>query len=143
MTPAGRGAAGRRHPGAAHGTRAAHVSRGVDHQAAGDPHEWAPHEIVPRPGWSDRLAYWPAMVLSRRWATFLILVGVWTWVIWPRFAVAIWNDARAWSTGEIGQGSPTSFLWVHALLIGASLAIGTTVGVLGVRAWLAGRRQRS
>lgn len=74
------------------------------------------------------------MVLSRRWAWFLILVGIWTWVIWPRFAVAIWNDTRAWSTGEIGQGSPTGFLWVHALLIGASLAIGTTVGLLGVRA---------
>ncbi|MEN3615338.1 SCO4848 family membrane protein [Plantactinospora sp. ZYX-F-223] len=83
------------------------------------------------------------MVLSRRWAGFLILVGVWTWVIWPRFAVAIWNDARAWSTGEIGQGSPTSFLWVHALLIGASLAIGTAVGVLGVRGWWAGRTPRS
>ena len=83
------------------------------------------------------------MVLSRAWAGFLILVGVWTWVIWPRFGVAIWNDPRAWSTGEIGQGSPTSFLWVHALLIGASLVIGTTVGVLGVRAWraaTAGRR---
>lgn len=80
------------------------------------------------------------MVLSRRWAWFLILVGIWTWVIWPRFAVAIWNDTRAWSTGEIGQGSPTGFLWVHALLIGASLAIGTTVGLLGVRAvWVARR----
>ncbi|MEO3743280.1 hypothetical protein [Plantactinospora sp. B5E13] len=80
------------------------------------------------------------MVLSRRWAWFLILVGIWTWVIWPRFAVAIWNDSRAWSTGEIGQGSPTGFLWVHALLIGASLAIGTTVGLLGVRAlWVARR----
>ena len=32
---------------------------------------------------------------------------------------------------------PTSFLWVHALLIGASLVIGTAVGVLGVRAWRA------
>jgi hypothetical protein len=83
------------------------------------------------------------MVLSRGWAGFLILVGVWSWIIWPRFGVAIWNDARAWSTGEIGQGSPTSFLWVHALLIGASLAIGTTVGLLGVRAWRAASANRS
>ncbi len=63
-----------------------------------------------------------------------MLVGVWTWVIWPRFAVAIWQDERAFAAG-----SPTSFLWVHALLIGASLILGTAVGVLGVRAWRAAR----
>ena len=75
------------------------------------------------------------MVLSRRWAAFLIGVGVWTWVIWPRFALAIWDDPRAWSTRITGQGEPTSFLWVHAVLIAVSLAIGTTVGGLGIRAW--------
>ena len=73
------------------------------------------------------LAYWPTMVLSRGWSLFL-------------FAVAIWNDERAWSAGVVGEGSPTGFLWVHALLIGASLAIGTTVGVLGIRAYRASRR---
>ncbi|MEV4199594.1 SCO4848 family membrane protein [Micromonospora globbae] len=83
------------------------------------------------------------MVLSRGWALFLTGVGVWTWVIWPRFAVAIWNDPRAWSTGTVAEGTPTSFLWVHALLIAASLAIGTTVAVLGVRGVLAARRRRS
>jgi hypothetical protein len=78
------------------------------------------------------------MVISRRWAVFLIGVGVWTWVIWPRFALAIWRDDRSFA-----GGTPTSFLWVHAVLIVASLAIGTTVGVLGVlgvRAWRAARR---
>lgn len=80
------------------------------------------------------------MVLSRGWSVFLVGVGIWTWVIWPRFAVAIWQDPRAWSAGTVGDGTPTSFLWVHALLIAASLAIGTTVGVLGVRSWLAHRR---
>ncbi|MEU7821791.1 hypothetical protein [Catellatospora sp. NPDC049133] len=73
------------------------------------------------------------MRLSRGWSLFLIGVGVWTWLIWPRFALAIWDDPRAWSTGVSGDGSPTSFLWVHALLIGASLAIGTTVAVLGIK----------
>ena len=63
---------------------------------------------------------------------FLVLVGVWTWVIWPRFALAIYRDDRSFA-----DGSPTSFLWVHALLIGASLLIGTMVGGLGVRAWRA------
>lgn len=72
------------------------------------------------------------MVLSRRWSAFLVLVGVWTWLIWPRFGLAIWKDDRSFAGGE-----PTSFLWVHALLIGASLLIGTSVGVLGVRAWRA------
>ncbi|UWP79290.1 SCO4848 family membrane protein [Dactylosporangium fulvum] len=78
------------------------------------------------------------MVVSRRWAVFLVLVGVWSWVIWPRFAVAIWNDDRSWTSGG---STPTSFLWIHALLIAVSLAIGTAVAVLGIRAWLAGRKQ--
>jgi hypothetical protein len=90
----------------------------------------------------SRAAILGRMVLTRRWALFLVGVAVWTWLIWPRFALAIWNDERAWSSGTVGTGAPTSFLWVHALLIAASLAIGTTVGVLGARAWLAGRRSR-
>ena len=73
-------------------------------------------------------------MISRRWAAFLIGVGVWTWLIWPRFALAIWDDSRAFR-----DGSPTAFLWVHAALIVASLTIGTVVGVLGVRAWRAVR----
>jgi hypothetical protein len=76
------------------------------------------------------------VVLSRRWSAFLVTVGVWTWLIWPRFGLAIWQDDRSFA-----DGAPTSFLWVHALLIGASLVIGTTVGLLGVRGWrAAGRR---
>jgi hypothetical protein len=71
-------------------------------------------------------------VISRRWSAFLVVVGVWTWLIWPRFGLAIWKDDRSFADGR-----PTSFLWVHALLIAASLVIGTTVGVLGVRAWRA------
>ncbi|GGK30774.1 hypothetical protein GCM10010124_24440 [Pilimelia terevasa] len=70
---------------------------------------------------------------------FLTAVGAWTWLIWPRFAVAIWRDARAWTGGGAGLGAPTSFLWVHAALIAASLAVGTAVGVLGIRAWRASR----
>jgi len=76
--------------------------------------------------------------MTRRWAAFLVLVGVWTWVIWPRFGVAIYNDERSFADGR-----PTAFLWVHALLIGASLVIGTAVGVLGIRAWRASRASRT
>jgi len=78
------------------------------------------------------------VVLSRRWSAFLVLVGVWTWLIWPRFGLAIWRDDRSFA-----DGSPTAFLGVHALLIGASLVIGTTVGALGVRAWRAAAPARS
>jgi hypothetical protein len=75
------------------------------------------------------------MVITRRWALFLMAVGVWTWVIWPRFALAIYRDDRSFA-----GGSPTSFLIVHAVLIAASLVIGSTVGVLGIRAWRASRQ---
>ena len=73
--------------------------------------------------------------MTRRWAVFLIVVGAWNWLIWPRFALAIWDDDRSFA-----GGSPTSFLWVHAALIAVSLTFGTAIGVLGVRAWLAVRR---
>lgn len=75
------------------------------------------------------------MVITRRWAVFLMAVGVWTWVIWPRFALAIWDDDRSFAAG-----APTSFLWVHAVLIAVSLAVDTTVGVLGIKAWRASTR---
>jgi hypothetical protein len=79
------------------------------------------------------------VLISRRWAGFLVGVGVWSWLIWPRFGLAIWDDDRAFR-----NGTPTSFLWVHAVLIATSLAVGTAVGVLGVRAWIAaGRSARS
>jgi hypothetical protein len=78
------------------------------------------------------------VVLSRRWSVFLLAVGVWSWVIWPRFLLAIWRDERAWTPSG---GAPTGFFWIHAVLIAVSLAIGTAVAVLGVRGWrAAGRR---
>lgn len=78
-----------------------------------------------------------AVVLSRRWSVFLVLVALWSWLIWPRFALAIWDDPRAWH-----GNTPTSFLWVHAALIVVSLAVGTTVGVLGLRGWRDARTGR-
>ncbi|GHJ11397.1 hypothetical protein TPA0907_57640 [Micromonospora humidisoli] len=61
-------------------------------------------------------------------------------MIWPRFGLAIWNDTRAWTGDAVGVGAPTGFLWIHAVLIAASLAIGSTAGVLGVRGWRAAPR---
>jgi hypothetical protein len=65
---------------------------------------------------------------------FLLVAGGWNWLIWPRFAKAIWDDPRAWH-----DGSPTGFLTVHAVLIVTALAIGTVIAVLGIRGLLASR----
>lgn len=75
------------------------------------------------------------MRLSRLTSTLLIAFGVWTWLIWPRLALAIWQDDRSWHAG-----APTAFLWVHALLIVASVVFGTGIAVLGVRGWRSIRR---
>ncbi|MCW2505393.1 MAG: hypothetical protein JWO79_3677 [Actinomycetia bacterium] len=74
------------------------------------------------------------MVLSKRWSVFLVLVAVWTWVVWPRFAKAIWDDPHSFH-----GGSPTSFFWIHAVLIVSAFAIGTAIGVLGIKGWRAAR----
>jgi len=79
------------------------------------------------------------VILTRNWSLFLIVAGAFNWVIWPRFAVAIWQDQRAWS-GAIGGSSPTSFLVVHAVLIVTAVTLGTIIAVLGVRGFLADRR---
>ncbi len=82
------------------------------------------------------------MILSRNWSLFLVAAGAFNWLIWPRFALAIWDDQRAWS-GEIGQSTPTAFLLVHAVLIVTAVTVGTVILVLGVRGFLAARRDRS
>lgn len=78
------------------------------------------------------------MVLSRRSSWFLLLVGVWSWIIWPTFLKNIWKDPRSFDNG------PTGFLLVHAVLVAVSLAIGTAVGVIGLRGLrgLKGLRER-
>jgi ABC-type proline/glycine betaine transport system permease subunit len=68
------------------------------------------------------------MVLSRRVAWFLIAFGVWSWVIWPTFLRNIWKDSRSWHDGM------TAFFGVHLALTVVSLALGTAIGVLGIRA---------
>lgn len=70
------------------------------------------------------------MLLTRRTAAFLLVVGAFQWAIWPNFLRNIWNDDRAFA-----DGSPTAFLVVHAVLTGTSLLLGTGVLVLGWRGW--------
>jgi intracellular septation protein A len=67
------------------------------------------------------------VVLSRRSAGFLLLVGVAQWVVWPTFLKNIWDDPRSFSDG------PTSFLVVHAVLTAVQLAIASVLLVLGWR----------
>lgn len=77
-------------------------------------------------------------MISRRASWFLIAAGVFNIVIWPRFAKAVVDDDRAWG-GEAWSSSPTTFFWVHAVLITAAVLIGLGVLVVGVRAHRAPR----
>ena len=78
-------------------------------------------------------------VISRLSAWVLVVAGVFNVVIWPRFARAIVDDDRAWS-GAAWDSAPTSFLWVHAVLIGTAMTLGVLVLVIGARAVRGSRR---
>ncbi len=66
---------------------------------------------------------------------FLLVFGVWSWVIWPVFLRNIAADPRSFDAG-----TPTGFFLVHLVLTVVSLAFGTAIGVIGVRGVLAHRR---
>ncbi len=74
------------------------------------------------------------MVLTRRLSLFLALAGLFNMLVWPRFAVAVWNDPRAFA-----GSTPTAFLWVHAVLIISATLIGLGVLAVGMRGFLAAR----
>jgi hypothetical protein len=74
------------------------------------------------------------VTISKRVAWFLIAFGVWSWIIWPTFLKNIWADDRSWNNGM------TAFFAVHLLLTVVSLALGTVIGGLGLRALRAARR---
>jgi len=71
--------------------------------------------------------------MTRRTSWFLIAAGVFNVVIWPRFALAIVKDDRAWE-GDAWSTAPTAFFWVHAVLITVAVLIGLGVLVVGIRA---------
>jgi hypothetical protein len=68
------------------------------------------------------------MKLSRGWSWFLVAFGVWSWIIWPTFIKNIANDKRSF-TGNM----PHAFFIVHLLLTVVSLALGTVIGILGIK----------
>jgi len=67
------------------------------------------------------------MTLSRRTAWFLLLAGIFQWVVWPTFLKNIWADPRSFDHG------PTAFLIVHAVLTAVQLALATGLLVVGGR----------
>ncbi|GAC1439727.1 MAG: hypothetical protein NVS3B26_05150 [Mycobacteriales bacterium] len=74
------------------------------------------------------------MILSRLSAWFLLLAGVFQWVVWPTFLKNIWADPRSFADG------PTAFLVVHAVLTAAQLVLASVLIVLGVRGLRRGGR---
>jgi hypothetical protein len=65
---------------------------------------------------------------------FLVLFGVWTWILWPNFLKNIWRDDRSWNDG------PTTFFLIHLALIVVSFVSGNVIAWLGVRGLRASRR---
>ena len=63
---------------------------------------------------------------------FLVAAGLFNVLVWPRFALAISRDDRAWS-GAQWHSRPTAFFWVHAVLI-----VTATLFALGIL-WVAYR----
>jgi hypothetical protein len=77
--------------------------------------------------------------MSRRVALFLLIFGVWSWVIWITFVRNLWASDQSWAP----DGSATPFFVVHLVLAIVSFVLGTIIGVLGWRGLRARRRESS
>jgi hypothetical protein len=78
------------------------------------------------------------MKLTRPISWFLLLFGVWSLIVWTTFVKNLFEDAGGLAFDD--AGSPTGYFWVHLLLAVTSLALGTAIGVVGLRGLLAARR---
>lgn len=76
--------------------------------------------------------------MSRRVALFLLIFGVWSWVIWITFVRNLWASDNSWTP----DGSATAFFVVHLILAIVSFVLGTIIGVIGWRGLRASRRTR-
>jgi hypothetical protein len=79
------------------------------------------------------------MRISRGTSLFLLVFGVWSWVIWITFAKNLWDSDRAWAA----DGSPTAYFVVHAVLTVVSFVLGTAIGLLGLRGVRATAREKT
>jgi len=61
-------------------------------------------------------------------AILLLLNAVWNVVVWPRFYKRVSQDDRARDTA----GKPTTFLIVHAVLVGVSLLLAAVSAIVAV-----------
>lgn len=68
------------------------------------------------------------MELPVPWSVVLLVAGLWSLLVWPRFGVRVAKDPRA----RDAEGRPTRFLTVHLVLITVSMLLGAAVAVLGV-----------
>lgn len=78
------------------------------------------------------------MKLTRPVSWFLAAFGVWSWVIWVTFTKNLFADASGLAFDD---GKPTAYLWVHLTLAVVSFALGTVIGVIGLRGIRASRRE--
>ncbi|HLU28325.1 MAG TPA: hypothetical protein VKZ65_07790 [Glycomyces sp.] len=70
------------------------------------------------------------MKLSRPISWFLLLFGVWSWFVWINFAKNLFADGSGLAFED---GEPTAYFWVHLALAVTSFALGTAIGVIGLR----------
>lgn len=68
------------------------------------------------------------MDLPVAWSLLLIASAVWSLVIWPPFLRRVLKDERS----RDADGRGTTFLRVHVILIGVSLAFAGAVAALGI-----------
>jgi uncharacterized membrane protein len=61
-------------------------------------------------------------------AVLLFVNAAWNVIVWPQFFRRVSRDQRA----RDAQGRPTTFLIVHAVLIGVSLLIALVSLIVGV-----------
>lgn len=61
-------------------------------------------------------------------AILLLVNAVWNAIVWPQFYKRVSKDPRA----RDAAGKPTTFLIVHAVLIGISLLIALVSAIFGV-----------
>ncbi|MEU4349901.1 hypothetical protein [Streptomyces sp. NPDC023838] len=71
------------------------------------------------------------MKLSSRVSWFLLVFGVWSWIIWITFVKNLWKDGSGLAFD--GAGDPTAYFWVHLTLAVVSFLLGTGVGLTGFR----------